>query len=205
MGKNKTNSNSTGSSDIEKILKERERLEQVLKEKYRKEVVILFTDICGYTDYIDKRGDISGRALLLKHNSIVLPLIEEYKGKVIEIIGDAVMASFSNSLDAVKGAVAIQKRLKEHNLKTEAADRIHVKMGINIGEALVDESAVFQSLTGDVANVASRIQSQASNSFVQVCLQPSMRKRRYPVYASWYISGKRKGRAFRNIQGRVEG
>ena len=168
MGENNTNSNSTGSSDIEKILKERERLEQVLKEKYRKEVVILFTDICGYTDYIDKGGDISGRTLLMKHNSIALPLIEEYQGKVIEIIGDAVMASFSKPLDAVKGAIAIQKELEKHNLKTEAADRIHVKMGINIGEALVDESAVFQSLTGDVANVASRIQSQAGKDQILV-------------------------------------
>ena len=161
MGENKINSNTPGPSDIEKIFKERERLEQVLREKYRKEVVILFTDICGYTEYIDKRGDISGQALLLKHNSIVLPIIEEYKGKVIEIIGDAVMASFPSSLDAVKGAVAIQKGLERYNLTAVDADRIHVKMGINIGEALVDEGAVFQSVTGDVANVASRIQSQA--------------------------------------------
>ena len=172
MGENKTNSNTPGSSDIEKILKERERLEQVLREKYRKEVVILFTDICGYTEYIDKRGDISGRALLLKHNSIVLPIIEEYKGKVIEIIGDAVMALFPNSLDAVKGAVAIQKGLERYNLTAEAADRIHVKMGINIGDALVDEGAVFQSVTGDVANVASRIQSQAGKD--QVLLSKSV-------------------------------
>ena len=172
MGENKTKSNAPGSSDIERIFKERERLEQVLREKYRKEVVILFTDICGYTDYIDKRGDISGRALLLKHNSIVLPIIEQYKGKVIEIIGDAVMASFPNSLDAVKGAVAIQKGLERHNLTAEAGDRIHVKMGINIGEALVDEGVVFQSVTGDVANVASGIQSQARKD--QVLLSKSV-------------------------------
>ncbi len=172
MENKKTNKNGSGSSNIEKILKQRERLDQILKEKYRKKVVILFTDICGYTEYIDKRGDISGRALLVKHNSILLPIVEENQGKVIEIIGDAVMASFSNSLDAVKSAIAIQKRFKEYNLKTEEADRIHVKIGINTGKALVDEEAVFQSLTGDVANVASRIQTQAGKD--QILLSKSV-------------------------------
>lgn len=172
MKNKKTDKNGSGSSNIEKILKQREHLEQILKEKYRKKVVILFTDICGYTEYIDKRGDISGRALLVKHNSILLPIVEENQGKVIEIIGDAVMASFSNSLDAVKSAIAIQKRLKEYNLETEAADRIHVKIGINTGKALVDEKAVFQSLTGAVSNVASRIQAQAGKD--QILLSKSV-------------------------------
>jgi adenylate cyclase len=155
-------------SNIEEILKERERLEKVLKEEYRKKVAILFTDICGYTEYIDKRGDISGRSLLLKHNNILLPLIEKNKGKVVEIIGDAVMASFSDSLNAVRVAVDIQEALASHNVETDPADRIHVKIGINTGEALVDEGAVFQSITGDVANVASRIQSKAGKDEILI-------------------------------------
>ncbi|MCK4486072.1 MAG: CHAT domain-containing protein [Desulfobacterales bacterium] len=148
-------------SNLEEIFRERERLDQMLQQEFRKEVTILFTDICGYTEYIDRRGDISGRALLLKHNRIVLPLIEEHEGNVIEIIGDAVMASFSSPSAAVEASMAIQKSLYEHNQKTETADRIHVKMGINIGEALVDEAAVYQGFTGDVANVAARIQCEA--------------------------------------------
>ena len=163
MGADKNSETGQGSSHIEEILEERERLEKLLKEKYRKEVAILFTDICGYTEYIDTRGDISGRALLLKHNRIVLPIIESHGGKVTEIIGDAVMASFPSALQAVKSAVAIQQALQAHNLETEPADRIHVKIGINSGEALVDEGKVFQAMTGDVANVASRIQSHAGS------------------------------------------
>jgi class 3 adenylate cyclase len=126
MGADKNSETGQGSSHIEEILEERERLEKLLKEKYRKEVAILFTDICGYTEYIDTRGDISGRALLLKHNRIVLPIIESHGGKVTEIIGDAVMASFPSALQAVKSAVAIQQALQAHNLETEPADRIHV-------------------------------------------------------------------------------
>jgi len=161
MAEDKTRKAGSVSSNLEKIFQERERLEQVLEQEYRKEVTIVFTDICGYTDYIDKRGDINGRALLLKHNRIVLPLVEKQEGKIVEIIGDAVMACFSSPSAAVEASMAIQKRLYEHNLKTEVADRIHVKIGINMGETLVDEAAAYQGLTGDVANVAARIQSQA--------------------------------------------
>jgi class 3 adenylate cyclase/CHAT domain-containing protein len=161
MAENKTRKGQSASSNLEEIFQERERLEQILEQEFRKEVTIIFTDICSYTDYIDKRGDINGRALLLKHNRIVLPLVKEHEGKIVEIIGDAVMASFSSPSAAVEASMAIQKCLYEHNVKTEVADRIHVKIGINMGETLVDEAAVYQGFTGDVANVAARIQSQA--------------------------------------------
>lgn len=145
------------SENIEEILHERERLEEILRERFKKEVVILFTDICGYTQYMDTHGDISGRAMLEKHNQIVLPLIEKNEGVVIKTIGDAVMASFSNPLSAVKTSMAIQSGLHEYNRTAEEVNRIYVKIGINKGEALVDAKDVY----GDAVNVASRIQSQA--------------------------------------------
>ena len=107
MGKDKQKKAKTVSGNIEEILRERDRLEQVLKENFKKEVVILFTDICGYTKYMDTHGDISGRAMLQKHNQIVMPGVEKNNGVVIKTIGDAVMASFSTPLDAVKSAVEV--------------------------------------------------------------------------------------------------
>ncbi|MGA1863527.1 MAG: CHAT domain-containing protein [bacterium] len=147
--------------NFQDILRERERLEQILKERFRKEIAILFTDICGYTEHIDTKGDISGRTLLMKHNQIVLPLIEKYEGKVIEMIGDAVMAAFLTPLAAVNASIAIQKALFKYNENKEDTDKIFLKMGIHFGKVLVDETAVYQAITGDVANVASRIQSEA--------------------------------------------
>lgn len=149
------------SISVEEILEQREHLDKILHEKFKKEVTILFTDICGYTEYVDRSGDINGRALLLKHNRIVLPLIEKHGGKVIEIVGDAVMAAFSSPKDAIESSVAIQKALNEYNLITEVADRICVKIGINRGEVLVDDGMVYQGFSGNVANVASRIQCHA--------------------------------------------
>ena len=79
-------------------------------------------------------------------------------------IGDAVMATFSTPLAAVRASMDIQKGLHEHNLKSEASERIHVKIGINKGEALMDGVDVF----GDAVNVASRIQSQAEKDQILV-------------------------------------
>ncbi|RLC17075.1 MAG: hypothetical protein DRH93_18015, partial [Deltaproteobacteria bacterium] len=149
------------SENITDILKERDRLDQILQQEYRKEVTIVLTDICGYTSYIDTRGDIAGRAMLLKHNELLLPEIKRHKGKVVEMVGDAVMASFSSQSDAVKASIAIQKVLRDYNDKKENREKIQVKIGINYGKVLVDDAALYQGFTGDVANVAARIQSQA--------------------------------------------
>jgi len=146
---------------MKEMLLERERLEQALKERFSKEVTILFSDVCGYTQFTEHRGDIQSRTLLLKHNRMVLPAIETNRGKVIEIVGDGIMAAFENPVNAAHAAVTIQKELSDYNHRTPMDDQIHVKMGLHCGNVLVDEDAAYQSLTGDVANVTARIQNQA--------------------------------------------
>ena len=152
MNENNSSDKFSCPGEMADILLERERLEQVLKDRFRRIVTILFSDIDGYTQYIDKKGDICGRALLVKHNKIVLPAIDRHQGRLIEVVGDGVMASFDRPLNAIKAAMFIQLALKEYNKNNESI--IHVKIGINIGQVLVDEEASFQSFTGDVANVA---------------------------------------------------
>ena len=145
------------SASIEELLRERDRLDRDLTDRFKKEVTVLFTDIVGYTKYMDTRGDLSGRAMLQQHNDIVIPCIESHGGSVIKTIGDAVMASFSDPVSAVRAAVAIQNGLAGHNQGLDAADHIRVRIGANRGSALVDGADVY----GDVVNVASRIEGQA--------------------------------------------
>ncbi|MGA1876096.1 MAG: CHAT domain-containing protein [bacterium] len=145
------------SSDIGEIIQERNRLERILREKFKKEVAILFTDICNYTEYTDTYGDINGRALLQKYNQIVLPSVANHEGTVVKTIGDAIMVSFPSPLEAVKASTDIMKEVDEYNQTIETVDKIHMKIGINAGQALVDDGDIY----GDVVNVASRIQVQA--------------------------------------------
>lgn len=164
MGEDEKEAVHTESSNVSEILRERDRLDRMLQDKFKKEVTVLFTDICGYTQYMDTRGDISGRAMLQQHNDIIFPLVEKRGGTVVKTIGDAVMATFSSPIDAVKTSIDIQEELFKYNRKADPANRIHVKIGINTGEALMEESDVF----GDAVNVASRIQSQAGKDEILI-------------------------------------
>jgi len=145
------------SFNIEEILRERNRIDKLIQDEFKKETTILFTDICGYTQYMDTMADINGLTKLQRHNDIVLPLVEKHAGKLIKMIGDAVMATFAKPSDAVNASIAIQKSLYQHNQKQNEAEKIHVKIGINTGDVIEDKSDIF----GDAVNVAARIQSQA--------------------------------------------
>ncbi|MBW2027846.1 MAG: CHAT domain-containing protein [Deltaproteobacteria bacterium] len=142
---------------MEQILRERERLDKLLQSKFRKKLAVLFSDVCGFTEYMDRKGDIGGRAWIQQHHDIVLPAIERNRGKVLDIMGDGIMAVFEKTIDAVKASMNIQRDLDAYNATVDRSDSIHVKIGINAGEVLTDRDHI----AGDVVNVASRIQGQA--------------------------------------------
>jgi class 3 adenylate cyclase/tetratricopeptide (TPR) repeat protein len=160
----KTRSNEFFAHTIEEVMRERQRLDRILQEKFTKRMAILFSDVCGFTQYMETRGDISGRAWIQQHHDLVFPCIECNEGKILDVFGDGVMASFPSSCAAVSAAAAIQRALEAHNAKTDPANHVHVKIGINAGEILMDD----RNVAGDVVNVASRIQAQAEADEVLV-------------------------------------
>jgi class 3 adenylate cyclase/tetratricopeptide (TPR) repeat protein len=149
---------------IEEVMQERQRLDRILHEKFTKRMAILFSDVSGFTQYMESRGDIAGRAWIQQHHDLVFPCIDRSEGKILDVFGDGVMASFSSSCAAVSAAVAIQRALAAHNSETDPIDHIHVKIGINAGEILMDD----RNVAGDVVNAASRIQAQAEADEVLV-------------------------------------
>ena len=149
--------NNQADEKIEDIMRARDRLDKILQEKFVKRMTIVFTDVCGYTKYMDTRGDIAGRAWMQKHNDIVLPLIEKHEGKVLTLMGDGVMSSFEKTDNAVKACIDIQKGLVDYNRTSGPADALHITIGINTGEILVDADHI----AGDVVNTASRIEAKA--------------------------------------------
>jgi class 3 adenylate cyclase/CHAT domain-containing protein/Tfp pilus assembly protein PilF len=144
-------------TSIEEILRQQDALTKELQDRFKKDLTILFTDICGYTHYMETMGDLKGRAMLQKHNDIVFAAIEQHDGKIIKTIGDAVMATFVAPLPGVRAAVDIQEALEAHNQTAEPSDKIKVKIGLNHGSALVDDKDLF----GDAVNVAARVQAKA--------------------------------------------
>src|SRR5688500_11429330 len=116
----------------------------------RQLAAIMFTDIVGYTTLM---GDDEQKAfdLLSKNRQLQKPLIENYRGKWIKEIGDAVLASFSTVTDAVQCAISIQQ------FCTKIPD-LKLRIGIHLGEVVFEDHDVF----GDGVNIASRVQALAS-------------------------------------------
>ncbi len=155
-----SDSNSDAHSEHEKIedvLKQQRKLDDILKNKFTKELTIVFSDVSGYTKFMDTHGDLRGRAWIQKHHDIVFPIIESHGGKILAIMGDGLMISFEDTQAAVQCTMEAQEALAEYNAETNETDHLHIHVGINHGKILVDKDHI----AGDVVNTASRIQSQA--------------------------------------------
>ena len=151
-------------SSIEDLLNKREKIEKSINEQFQKYVTILFTDISGYTSFVETHGDIAAKSLLQTHNEIVFSIIKKHSGNIIKTIGDAVMASFSDTKNAVAAAVDIQKALKQHNTDAEKIKKINIRIGIHAGNALKDGNDYF----GDAVNIAARIEPIGSAGQIMV-------------------------------------
>ncbi len=149
---------------LETLFREKEKIEQSIKEGFQEYVTIMFTDIAGYTRYVETHGDIAAKSLLQTHNDTLFPIISAHEGQVIKTIGDAVMASFKEVHKGVAAAVEIQKKLKQHNETAEDVKQLNIRIGMNAGLALKDGADYF----GDAVNIAARIEPAGSAGQIMV-------------------------------------
>ncbi|MBN2694427.1 adenylate/guanylate cyclase domain-containing protein [bacterium] len=124
-----------------------------ISKKERRVITVMFTDLKDSTVYFEKHGDIKGRLLIEKHNRLLFPIVEQYRGVLIKTIGDAIMARFDIPLYGVAAAIEMQRVLKKFNETSK--EPIKIRIGLHTGEAIVENSDVF----GDTVNLAARIES----------------------------------------------
>jgi adenylate cyclase len=91
------------------------------------------------------------------HQAVVLPMVAEFGGRIIDTAGDGILAEFPSVVNAVKCAVAIQSKMAERNAAIEPARRMQFRVGINIGDVVYDEVRIY----GDGINVAARLEGIA--------------------------------------------
>src|SRR2546421_11594342 len=122
----------------------------------RKLAAILAADIAGYSALMGADEDATVRDLKA-HQAVVLPMVGEHGGRVIDTAGDGILAEFASVLGAVRCAVAIQKIMAERNAAVDPARQMQFRIGINQGDVVFDEARVY----GDGVNVAARLESIA--------------------------------------------
>ena len=117
---------------------------------------ILAADIAGYSALM---GADEARTVrdLKGHQAVVLPMVGEFAGRIIDTAGDGILAEFPSVVNAVKCAVAIQSKMAERNAAIEPERRMQFRVGINIGDVVYDEVRIY----GDGINVAARLEGIA--------------------------------------------
>ena len=122
----------------------------------RRLAAILAADIAGYSTLMS--ADEARTVQDLKgHQALVLPMIGQFGGRVIDTAGDGILAEFNSVSNAVECAVAIQDTMRSRNAGTDAHRKMQYRIGINLGDVIYDDSRIY----GDGINVAARLESLA--------------------------------------------
>ena len=123
----------------------------------RRLAAILAADVVGYSRLMgaDEEGTLA--ALKAIRRELVDPRIVEHRGRIVKTTGDGLLVEFASVVDAVRCAVDVQRELAERNAEVPAATRIEFRVGINLGDIIIDRGDIF----GDGVNVAARLETLA--------------------------------------------
>ena len=101
----------------------------------RRLAAVMFTDIVGYSSLTQKNERLA-LELLEEHRKIVRPIVAHYNGREIKTMGDAFLIEFESALEATQCAVDIQKTLHDRNQHAIVERRLHLRIGIHLGDVL---------------------------------------------------------------------
>jgi class 3 adenylate cyclase len=123
----------------------------------RRLAAILAADVVGYSRLMgtDEEGTLTRLKSL--RNELIDPGIAEHKGRIVKTTGDGLLVEFGSVVDAVQCAVEVQAAMAERNAEVPSEQRIELRIGINLGDIIIDEGDIF----GDGVNIAARLEALA--------------------------------------------
>jgi adenylate cyclase len=136
----------------------------------RRLAAIVAADVVGYSRLVedDEAGTVARLKALRKE--LIEPLLEEYRGRVVKLMGDGTLVEFASAVDAVECAVAIQNGVALRETAEPKDRRIQFRIGVNIGDIIVEDGDIL----GDGVNVASRLEGLAEPG--GICLSQPVHK-----------------------------
>jgi class 3 adenylate cyclase/outer membrane protein OmpA-like peptidoglycan-associated protein len=118
---------------------------------------ILAADVVGYSRLMGVDEEGTHFALKAVRREVTDPKIDAHRGRIVKTTGDGLLVEFASVVDAVRCAVDIQREMKWRNALKRAEDPIVFRIGINLGDIILDEADIF----GDGVNVAARLEGLA--------------------------------------------
>jgi class 3 adenylate cyclase len=123
----------------------------------RRLAAIVSADVAGYSRLMGRDDSATLAGLKAHRRELIDPKIAEYGGRIVKTTGDGLLLEFPSVVDAVRCAVDVQRGMAARNVSTVADQRIDFRIGINVGDIIIDGDDIY----GDGVNVAARLQALA--------------------------------------------
>jgi adenylate cyclase len=136
----------------------------------RRLAAILCADVVEYSRLMGADEEKTLAVLKSHRRELIDPLIDQHRGRIFKTTGDGMLIEFASVVDAVRCAVVVQKGMEDRNTNLPERERIRFRIGINLGDVMVDEGDMF----GDGVNVAARIEALAAPG--EICVSASVRE-----------------------------
>ncbi|HEY7766298.1 MAG TPA: adenylate/guanylate cyclase domain-containing protein [Aestuariivirgaceae bacterium] len=123
----------------------------------RRLAAILAADVVGYSSLMERDEEGTYAAFRERLRTLIEPALQAHGGHIVKRTGDGLLAELSSIVDAVKCAVEIQRRNEDQNLALTGDRRIRLRLGINIGDVIIEDGDIY----GNGVNIAARLESLA--------------------------------------------
>ena len=130
----------------------------------RKLAAIVAADVVGFSALMERDEAGTFDRLKTGRKELFEPEIKKHHGRIFKLMGDGLLAEFGSVVDAVECAVSLQRGLGERNASAPESERIQVRIGVNLGEVIIDGKDRY----GEGVNIATRLQQLAEPGAIWV-------------------------------------
>jgi adenylate cyclase len=130
----------------------------------RRLAAIFAGDVAGYSRLMGADDEGTLDQLKAHRRELIDPKIAEHRGRIVKTTGDGILVEFVSVVDGLRCAVEIQRGMIERNANIPNDKRIQLRIGINVGDIIIDSDDIF----GDGVNVAARLEALADPGGIMI-------------------------------------
>jgi class 3 adenylate cyclase len=123
----------------------------------RRLAVVLAADVVGYSRLMELDEAATLATLKARRKELLEPLVARHEGRIFKVTGDGVLVDFVSAVNAVECAVALQRSMAEANSALPTEKRIELRIGINLGDVVVEGGDLYGDGERQLKNIAAAV------------------------------------------------
>jgi len=123
----------------------------------RRLAAVVAADVAAYGRLMRLNDERTLADLKSARRTLILPAVTAHRGRIVKTVSDEMLVEFPSAVEAAQCAVEVQRGMAERNLAIPANERIEFRIGIHLGDVMIDENDIF----GDGVNIAARLEKLA--------------------------------------------